>query len=270
MATEYKPVPDPLGDRMKRNYENRTRFYLPRHTYTLLRVDGKSFHTYTRGCQRPYDMDLMADMDATALALCESCDGAKLAFVQSDEISVLLTDFASQHTEAWFDGNLQKISSVTASLATAHFNRARGKRGNDSEALACFDCRVWTIPSRIEVYNYFLWRQLDATKNSISMTAQAQFPHSALQGKSSSEMQEMLWSERGINWNDMPVGFKRGRVIERVTKIGDVEYTDKRTGEARRAENVTRHLWQANTEPPVFSQDRDWLLSRLPKFEEIE
>ena len=135
---------DSLGDRMKADYESRARYFLPRRTYTLIRVDGKNFHTYTRGCARPYDADLMADMDAAAIALCENSEGAKLAFVQSDEISVLLTDFASLQTEAWFDGNLQKICSVSAAIAAAHFNQARAARRSPEQpgALAYFDSRV--------------------------------------------------------------------------------------------------------------------------------
>lgn len=256
---------DALGDRMKADYESRTRHFLPRRTYTLIRVDGKAFHTYTRSCSRPFDVGLMEDMDRTAVALCENIDGAKLAFVQSDEISLLLTDFATIQTAAWFDGNLQKIGSVSASLATAHFNRARYRR--EPKALegtpASFDSRVWTIPQQSEVFHYFLWRQQDATRNSISMVAQAHFAHRELQGKSSSELQEMLWQERKINWNDLPVGCKRGRIIERVLRTKDVEYTDSRTGETFRQENVVRHEWQV-IEPPVFSQERDWLLSRIP------
>ena len=161
---------DDLGDRMKRDYESRTRYLLPRRTYTLLRIDGKAFHTYTRGCARPYDLDLMADMDTAAAALCKDAQGAALAFVQSDEISVLLTDFESTSTESWFDGNLQKLASISASIVTAHFNVARFARGI-ADRVACFDARVWTIPARIEVENYFLWRQQDATRNAISMTA---------------------------------------------------------------------------------------------------
>lgn len=260
---------DALGDRMKRDYEARTRYFLPRRTYTLLRVDGKAFHTYTRGSARPFDLDLMADMDAAALALCQNIEGARLAFVQSDEISLLMTDFAgdASQTEAWFDGNLQKICSLSAALATAHFNRASFLRlppeAVSAAPVATFDSRVWTIPQRIEVYHYFLWRQQDATKNAVSMTAQAHFPHLALQGKSSSEMQEMLWLEKGVHFNDQPIGFKRGRVVERISVTQDKEYTDKRTGEVQIAENVTRHLWQV-TDPPIFSKDTDWLLSRIP------
>lgn len=252
---------DDLGDRMKRDYESRTRFLLPRRTYTLLRIDGKAFHTYTRGCARPYDIDLMADMDTAAAALCKDAQGAALAFVQSDEISVLLTDFESTTTESWFDGNLQKLASISASVVTAHFNAARFARGI-VDRVACFDARVWTIPARIEVENYFLWRQQDATRNAISMTAHAHFSHNTLQGTSTDEMQERLFTERGINFNDLPVGFKRGRVIERQTSEREVSYTDKRTGEEKSA-LALRSAW-VSVEPPIFTQDREWLKSRIP------
>jgi tRNA(His) 5'-end guanylyltransferase len=261
-----KTSKDPLGDRMKADYESRTRYYLPRRTYTLVRVDGKAFHQYTKGCERPYDVGLMADMDAAAVALCENMEGAQLAFVQSDEISLLLTDFATPQSEAWFDGSLQKICSLSASIATAYFNHARSVRSGSGASAALFDSRVWTIPQQIEVYNYFLWRQQDASRNSLSMTAQAHFPHERLQGLGSAEMHELLWSEKQINWNDLPTGFKRGRVVERVTISKSAEYIDKRTGELKRQENITRHHWCV-TEPPVFSQDTDWLLSRIPRAE---
>ncbi|MES2463940.1 MAG: tRNA(His) guanylyltransferase Thg1 family protein [Armatimonadota bacterium] len=254
---------DPLGDRMKADYESRTRYYLPRRTYTLIRVDGKAFHQYTKGCERPYDLGLMEDMDAAAVALCQNIEGARLAFVQSDEISVLLTDFANPQSEAWFDGSLQKICSLSASIATAYFNQARSVRDNSAVSTALFDSRVWTIPQAIEVYNYFLWRQQDASRNSLSMTAQAHFPHERLQGLGNAEMQELLWSEKQINWNDLPAGFKRGRVVERVAVSKSVEYVDKRTGAEKRQENVTRHEWRV-TEPPVFSQEKEWLMGRIP------
>src|ERR1700677_4286588 len=123
MSTVTKPTHDSLGDRMKKQYEDRWRIMLPRRTYTILRVDGKSFHTYTRGFKRPYSTQFMDVMDETAFSLCEEIMGAQFAYIQSDEISVLLTDFASPTTEAWFDGNLQKIVSVGAGIATMTFNR---------------------------------------------------------------------------------------------------------------------------------------------------
>src|SRR5580658_4331157 len=104
---------DSLGDRLKSNYENRTRYSLPRRTYTVIRVDGKAFHSYTRGCVRPYDEALMSAMDAATMGLCESMQGVCLGYVQSDEISLLLADFADAKTEAWFDGCVQKIASIS-------------------------------------------------------------------------------------------------------------------------------------------------------------
>ena len=245
---------------MKGFYERRTQTELPRRTYTLLRIDGRAFHTYTRNCARPYDLELMADMDATAQALCQSIDGARFGFVQSDEISILLTDFAEFGSEAWFDGNVQKIVSVSASLATAHFNSVRARHGADS--LACFDARVWTIPDASEVANYFVWRQQDATRNSISMAARAHFSHRECQGKSTDALQELLFSQAGINWNDFPVGFKRGRAIVKESMERETTYTDKRTGETR-SSMALRTYW-ASVEPPVFTQDRPWLLEKIP------
>ena len=119
---------DSLGDRMKEFYEKRAQTFLPRRAYTMIRVDGKAFHTFTRGLDVPFDHDFMADMNKTAMALCDEIQGAQFAYVQSDEISVLLTDFKKFGTDAWFDGNVQKMVSISASIATAEFNKFRMKR----------------------------------------------------------------------------------------------------------------------------------------------
>jgi tRNA(His) guanylyltransferase len=248
---------DALGDRMKSQYENRAKQFLPRRTYTILRLDGKAFHTYTRGLVRPYDKQLMDDMAAVAEFLCREVGGARFAYTQSDEISVLLTDFDKPSTQAWFDGGVQKITSVSASLATAKFNELRPGK------LAFFDSRVFTIPDPAEVANYFIWRQQDATRNSVSMAAQAYFSHKQLNGKSGGEMQEMLWSQHGVNWNDYDPRFKRGTAITSKVELGDVEYVDKRTQETRVAEGVERRLWTVEA-PPVFTQDRPFLEAQIP------
>lgn len=232
---------DELGNRMKEQYEDRTRYSLPRRTYTIIRVDGKAFHTYTRGFARPYDTNLMTFMNGTAQYLCEEIQGAEFAYVQSDEISVLLTDFAKITTDAWFNGCIQKMVSVSAGLATARFNKL-------ADAEVSFDSRVFTIPDPIEVENYFIWRQQDATRNSVSMAAQAHFSHKQLHGVTCSGMQEMLFAEKGINWNDYPWTFKRGRICSYV----DTKWTF--------------------PEVPIFTQDRTFLrkiIPVLPSFEEI-
>jgi len=275
------PVRDDLGDRMKANYEGRSRYYLPRRSYTIIRVDGKAFHTFTRGCDRPFDERLMRWMNETALALCAQITGCRFAYVQSDEISLLLTDFGTAQTEAWFDGNLSKILSISASIATAAFNQTRltdlfvtaAKRSDEEPPdhaaivgapFAQFDSRAFVIPDPVEVENYFIWRGQDATRNAVQMLAQAHFPASKLHGEDINTLQEMLWSEKGINFNDLPAGKKRGRFVERITTLKDVEYTDRRTGEVHRAESVARSEWIV-TEPPIFTQDREFLRSRIPQ-----
>lgn len=217
---------DDLGKRMKEQYEMRTRTWLPRRTYTIIRLDGKAFHTFTRGMNRPYDKKFMSIMDRTSKFLCEEIQGAKLAYTQSDEISILLTDFDKIETDAWFDGQVQKIVSVAASLATGKFNQEMlglviSQRDIDiadtmftmaSQPLAFFDARVFTIPDPVEVENYFVWRQKDAVRNSISMHAQSLYSHKELHGKSQADMHDMI-HEKGENWNDLPEGFKRGRTF---------------------------------------------------------
>ena len=233
---------DTLGDRMKEYYENRTRYTLPRRTYTIIRIDGKAFHSYTRGLERPFDERLVNDMDETAAYLCKNIQGAKFAFVQSDEISILLTDFDTLTTDAWFDGNIQKIASVSASMATAKFNELRPVK------IAMFDSRVFTIPSSTEVENYFIWRQQDAVRNSISSAAQSLYSPRELHGKNTNQQQEMCF-QKGVNWNDYDPKFKRGRLIIKV---------------AYQESDAVRSKW-VSSDPGIFTQQRQWLQSKIPK-----
>jgi len=238
---------DNLGDRMKEYYESRTKSLLPRRTYTLIRIDGKAFHTYTRGLERPFDDKLITDMDETAKYLCENIQGAKFAFVQSDEISILLTDFDKLRTSAWFDGSVQKITSISASLATAKFNELRPNK------IALFDSRVFTIPSNIEVENYFIWRQQDTVRNSISSVAQSLYSSKELHKVNVSAMQKLCF-EKGVNWNDFDAKKKRGRLIVK-------EYYDK--------EGATRSRW-ISTAPPTFTSEREELSKLIPLLDGIE
>lgn len=254
---------DELGARMKESYEQRTRLFLPRRTYTIIRLDGKAFHTYTKGFKRPYDLGLMRIMDQTTIALCEKIQGVKMAFTQSDEISLLLTDFETPQTDAWFDGNVQKMTSVSASIATAAFNNGMYLDEEilaNMDKVAYFDSRVFTIPHFHEVFNYMVWRQQDATRNSIQMAAQSMYSHKELHKKDTSQLQEMMW-QKGTNWNDYPVGFKRGRIILK-EKVETVEIPEKHAGFGGTS-TVERNRW-ASFEPPVFTQDRDFLLARIP------
>ena len=246
---------DDLGNRMKRQYEDRTRYFLPRRTYTIIRIDGKAFHTLTRGMERPFDKSLMDMMDETAQYLCENIQGAQFAFIQSDEISLLLTDFEKITTDAWFDGNIQKIVSVSASLATAKFNHLFSEFVKiPDQPLAMFDARVFTIPDHIEVENYFIWRQKDAVRNSISMHAQSLYSHKELEGKSQSDMQELIHL-KGQNWNDMPDGFKRGRLIQYMYEI-DINFKTE-------FDMNERGFWRINPAPD-FLKDRSELSELIP------
>lgn len=247
---------DALGARMKTQYEQRARLMLPRRTWTVVRLDGKAFHSYTRGLDRPYDQQLMHDMAATAEQLCRDVEGCRLGYTQSDEISLILTDFTAASTQAWFDGNQQKIVSITASIATAAFNELRpGKR-------ALFDSRAFTIPDPAEVENYLIWRQQDATRNSIQMAGQAHFSHAQLHKVNTGQIQEMLWSEHGVNWNDYDPRFRRGTVVHPEIVTSAVTYTDKRTGQQCTTDAVQRRVW-TTAAAPEFTKDREWLTHAL-------
>lgn len=218
---------DSLGDRMKHQYENRFRNFLPRRTFTIIRVDGKSFHTYTKGLNRPFDKRFMDDMWQTMKYLCENIQGAKFGYTQSDEISILATDFDKETTDSWFDGNIQKIVSVSASMAAAWFTLRRDR-------IALFDSRVFIIPDPTEVQNYFIWRQKDATRNSIQSVAQSIYSHKELHGKSQDELQELIF-KKGINWNDYTVPEKRGAACK-----------------------YSEQGWQI-IDPPIFTADREFI-----------
>lgn len=245
-----------IGDRMKR-HEASYRMLLPRRTYTIIRVDGRAFHTYLRKADKPFDMQFISDMGAVAEALCKEISGSVFAYAQSDEISILATDFASIQTQPWFDGVVAKLVSVSASLATAVLNERR------PGARALFDARVFTIGDPIEFANYFLWRQRDAVRNSISMAAQAHFPHKRLQGLSGNQMQELLFSEAGVNWNDYPVACRRGQVTVRKSGERDVEYVDKRTNETVRT-TAMRSWWETEGAPRFSAETDGWLATVIP------
>ncbi|MEU8968112.1 tRNA(His) guanylyltransferase Thg1 family protein [Streptomyces monashensis] len=246
-----------LGDRMKR-HEAAHRTVLPRRTYTLLRLDLRAAHSYLSGAEKPFDEAFMADMDAVAEALCTEIIGAAFAYTQSDEISILITDFATEQTEPWFGGVTAKWLSISAALATAVLNERRpGRR-------ALFDSRVFTLSDPVEVANYFVWRQRDAVRNSISMAAQAHFSHKRLHGISTSGMQELLWSELGVNWNDYEPGCKRGRVTVRRTGERPVEYVDKRSGETVSTVAV-RSWWETFASQKTFTTEPGgWLAQIIP------
>jgi tRNA(His) guanylyltransferase len=249
-----------LGDRMK-GYEHATRTVLPPRTYSLLRVDGRAFHSLLRHADKPFDDAVIAAMNTVGEALCTELSGAVFAYTQSDECSVLLTDFTAPGTQPMFGGVVQKIVSVAASTATVAFNAEHGYHYDGPPGM--FDARIFSLADPVEVANYFLWRQRDCVRNSISMAAQACFSHRRLHKLNGNQMQELLWQEKQINWNDYPDGCKRGRVTTRHTGEREITYVDKRTQE----ENTTtavRSWWETHPAPHFTAQPDGWLAEAIP------
>lgn len=199
-----------------KGYERREtgRLFLPL-VPVYARIDGRSFSNFTRGMKRPYDPDMMEAMQETTRWLVEQT-GALIGYTQSDEISLMFYS-PTVASQIFFNGRIFKLTSSLAAMATAKFlEQAMAKwPGRVAQRLPTFDCRVFQPPTLEEGANAILWRVRDATKNAISMLAQAHFSHRQLQGKSGSEMQEMLFSTHGINFNDCSPFFKEGTFFQR-------------------------------------------------------
>lgn len=243
------PVNDALGTRMKEFYECVPRTRLIRRMPVAIRIDGKAFHTFTKGFYKPFDAPLGRAMVATMEYLCKNIQGCVFGYTQSDEITLILTDYRYYTSEAWFDYEIQKMCSIAASMATMVFNREFEAATRDfrrwinncwtcteQESQLCeayekavkkgamFDARAFNIPKE-EVCNLIYWRQLDATRNSIQMVGQANFPHKELQGKSCSMIQDMLYEKKNINWNNYETRWKRGVAWRKLpNSVGAVDY----------------------------------------------
>jgi len=218
-----------LKERMEK-YDLSFQYYLPHRIPAIVRIDGRAFHTLTKKMTKPFSQKFATCMDIIAMDLLAEIQNSRFAYLLSDEISLLLIDYNKFDSQQWFGGNLQKMVSVSAAIASASLSLWLKKRAE-------FDSRVFILPER-EVVNYFIWRQRDCARNSIQMVARSLYSHKELEGKSNNKMQEMIF-QKGINWNDYPVYWKRGRVV---TKDGVDE-------------NI-----------PVFSKDRKY----IEKFMEIE
>ena len=261
------PVKDELGTRMKEFYESVPKTRLVRRIPVAIRLDGKAFHTFTRGFEKPFDEVLGKSMRETMKYLCENIQGCVLGYTQSDEITLILVDYQNLNSCAWFDYEVQKMCSIAASMATMAFNKFFTKNVNyfeithehddtineycttlvnAAEKGAMFDARVFNIPKE-EVCNLIYWRQLDATRNSIQMVGQANFSHKELQNKSCNMIQEMLFAEKGINWNDYPTYLKRGSCcIKTIIQNPNVDIKDGA---------YPKSVWMIDLDIPIFKGD---------------
>ena len=266
------PVHDELGKRMKTFYEDIPKTRLMRRVPVAIRIDGKAFHTFTKGFQKPFDEVLIKSMQDTMKYLCENIQGCVLGYTQSDEITLILVDYKKLTSSAWFDYEVQKVCSIAASMATIAFNKYFSENINseycvfDDELLdgdfnpnykneylidlytthikasykgAMFDARCFNVPKE-EIANLIYWRQLDATRNSIQMVGQANFSHKELQNKSCNQIQDMLMTQKGINWDDIPSYQKRGSCCIKE------EYC---------CNNSLRSTWIVDNDIPIFKGD---------------
>lgn len=269
------PVNDELGMRMKEFYEEVPKTRLVRRMPVAIRIDGKAFHTFTRGFQKPFDEILVKSMQDTMKYLCENIQGCVLGYTQSDEITLILVDYQNLNSCAWFDYEVQKMCSISASMATMAFNKFFTKNVNyfemthehdntineycttlvnAAEKGAMFDARVFNIPKE-EVCNLVYWRQLDATRNSIQMVGQANFSHKELQKKSCNMIQEMLFAEKGINWNDYPTYLKRGSCCIKTTiQNPNVDIKDGA---------YPKSIWMIDLDIPIFKGDGRQYIDKL-------
>lgn len=256
-----------LSDRMK-EYESCYEFKIPARTYTIIRLDGKGFSKYTKMFQKPFDDNLSNVMDVATIELCKYLN-PKFAYTQSDEISLVFTDIENIESELIFDGKIQKLCSISASKVTTAFNKKMLQivamntapdelhkmilSGEFHEIDAVFDSRVFIIPDFREVSNYFIWRQQDCTRNSQSMAGHAELGANAIMGKSGKQVQEMLFQEKGINWNNYKTKYKRGCVIKK--HVYEIDGPNDTT--------VTRSKW-VPVETPIFTENKEFLYNLIP------
>jgi len=245
---------DSLGDRMKQ-YEDVSRVHLTRRLPVIIRLDGKAFHTWTRGLERPYCQPLITAMNEVTKALCAQVQNVAMAYTQSDEISLLLVDYQDIKTDPWFGSNLQKMVSVAASIAGSKLTALSPSVFNGPLKEAVFDARAFVLPES-EVCNYFIWRQQDWNRNSLQMLAQSLYSQKELEGKGRAEQHDLCF-KKGYNWADLDSHLKDGRVVQKHTVKKMVHFRGSVLGNPEGEDvEVERSEWQVLPVTPVFSQNR--------------
>lgn len=274
MSTSDKTT---LGDRMKSYEQPSTSRKAFKGQPLIARLDGKNFHTFTRGLKRPYDERLSALMLEVTMALVDRFQ-AIIGYTQSDEITLVWHSSTTATAEYPFDGRFQKLDSLLAGFASAYFSHRlpvflpeKTPFGRFDErvfvAPPTFDARSFVVPSLLEAYHCFLWRQQDCVKNAISMAAQSMFPHKELQGLHGPEMQELMFSKFGVNFNDYPAFFKRGQFARRVKTLRHLTEQEldrippvyHPTGPVERSFVTAIDIWLSKQEDPVgvLFQEKD-------------
>lgn len=248
-------TPVPLGDRMK-NYERATRTYLPTKTFTIVRVDGRAFTQFTRKLDKPFDSTFSRVMDEVARAMCLEVSGSVLAYTQSDEISLILSDHGPKR-QPWVGGQVQKLVSLTAGIASAQFVK-RAPSIWTNKTVPIFDSRVFTIDQPHEVCNYLLWRQRDARRNAVGMLASSRFSHRELHGKTTEERARMLTEIGASPATHIPDGVFHGRVINRVTVAKATEHN-----------LYPRLTWDTRVAPDLNADPDGFVASILPDIEQV-
>jgi tRNA(His) 5'-end guanylyltransferase len=279
-----------LANRMK-DYEKRNRYYLQKRLPVIIRLDSRDGHTFTKGFKRPFDEIFMKSMQETAKYLCENIQGCQCAYIQSDEITLLLVDYEKLNTESWFDYRIDKIISISAAMATLAFNKYFTSNAemyiddfyeawNHSDVEEkyvkvlkkaikmglVFDSRVFNLPKE-EVTNNFYWRQLDASRNSIQMVGQANFSHKELQHKSCNDIQDMLMTQKGINWNDLPTYQKRGSCVVRNKVVLECDEVTEKC--MLRDQKQGENNWIIDKDIPIFKGDGREYIERFVNVGEV-
>jgi len=256
---------DDLGNRMK-GYESVSKHRLEPRIPVVARIDGKAFHSFTRGLERPWDRGLQESMWDAAKYVAERIQGCKVAYVQSDEISFLLTDYENKNSQGWFNYKLEKMTSVIASMVTGGFIAAAStklpeRRDGflDGTGLPAFDARFFNLPKE-EVNSYFYWRQSDAIRNSVQMLARTYFSHKECTGKNNIALKAMLLEEKGISWEEQSSWCKYGACIIKESHKGLVTFT--RNGEECTIE-AKRNRWVRDLDVPIFCNNKEYIESLL-------
>ncbi len=245
-----------LAERMKL-YEKDISIKLPIRNYIIMRLDGKAFHSFTRGMDKPFDLKFIYFMNEITKYICKEFQGVLFGYIQSDEINLVL--YYKNLENKWFNNNIQKLCSISAGLSSAYamkikYDNPYLKTWKKDDSIVSFDSRVFIIPKE-EVINYFIWRQQDWTRNSIQMMARSLYSHKQIENKNTNEMKDLIFI-KNKNWNDLEIFLKRGRCC--IKEIKEVNVDNKYF-----QGNVERFIWIIDNKIPIFTQNREYIEEKL-------